>query len=1413
LYIRTQTASSRKDGTHTKEEKMIQKIIERTQKISKKTIRAGIAFLIALSIFLPSIPFQEVQAAAAVTQLAAIDLPVFLGAGTGIDDWMRVYVMQDSQSGSAVYCTRKGSSLPSSSFALDQADLNNNPLLFYRLNSIYTNGRSWITGTFTRTTPHAAGIDYAAAQQYFGFITNQIAIWMVLGEMGYQSGNLVGGMYGVYDIYDAYVNGTIQTMNNASYNTNWTASLSIPDSVVRTARQSYLNDVHNAYTILSTARIIADAALALVGSYTLPDIVCTASLTNQSGWSYNWGTGLYEATIDAYVDNGGTWEVNGANNCTPNITSGVNGTRITISADYGQMHAGSAISIYAIPPDPSATGYSRVLCLFTSNGQSFVDMDFSTPRASGNSAAIGWNPLVPPSITLTKTDRDTGAGVGGAHFYVWTDPGLTVGYAEGDTDASGNLVLANVPDGTFYWRETAPPAGYSLDSTLRSFTVAGGVVVGGSLNVTNVQLPEVPLTKIGSDTGAGVAGATFTVYTDAACTVVFTSGVTNGSGTFTLNDVPDGDYYWKETASPANYNLNSTIHAFTVTSGVVSGTLSEVDIHYPNVTLTKSDSATSVGVAGATFNVYSNPALTILFGTGTTGAAGTFTLSNVPDGVYYWVEQTAPAGYNLDPTVYSFSVIGGVVSGTLGMTDTKMPNINLLKTGSDTGLGVPGATFTVYTDAACTVVYASGVTNASGIVFLTNVPDGNYWWKETASPATYNLNPAVFSFSVVAGTVSGTTTLTDIRKPNIDLTKTDGTSGIPGTEFTVYTDAAMLNIFDSGVTGANGIMSLTHVPDGTYYWRESQAAPGFIPDSAVRSFTVTLGEVTGTVSMIDVPTSVVLWKTDAASSAPLSGAHFVVRDSANAIVGEGDTDLTGSVTFARLPIGTYTFTETVAPENFLINTVVMTFTIHSDGTISGDTIMSDVRQPIQLMLTKEKEQGTWNAATQVFDFPIVPAEGVVFSVYANEDIEDPMGNVVFAKDALVTTTVTGADGIARTTTDLYFGDYYAMETGATQDLILSTTRYDLSLVQQDQTSSTAVFKINNGDPIINREIAGTMEIYKLAADTQLPMTGVVFEVYDKDGTLVDTVTTGSDGHAKTKVLPYGAYTLIETKTITGYALADKQTFTIYLTPHDGETISEAQMTVEDQKMAQVEVFKVTADDTQTPMNGVVFGVFDAKTDLLIATITTDKDGYGSARVAAGSYYLLEVKTWDGYLLSAEKMEISAEWAHVYTYHLTNTLTELTVNKTSMSGDKLEGMQFAVSEKSTGRILALAYDAQQDAYLANEVLGVSREDPSEAAATAITGEDGTAKILGLKAGEYEITEVVAPTGYAIAETPSSVRIDERESKVLGVSITIKDSQITTKTGETDQPFILTLAATGCLLLAISILVMIGRKRNR
>ena len=329
------------------------------------------------------------------------------------------------------------------------------------------------------------------------------------------------------------------------------------------------------------------------------------------------------------------------------------------------------------------------------------------------------------------------------------------------------------------------------------------------------------------------------------------------------------------------------------------------------------------------------------------------------------------------------------------------------------------------------------------------------------------------------------------------------------------------------------------------------------------------------------------------------------------------------------------------------------------------------------------------------------------------------------------------------------------------------------------------------------------------------MTGVVFEVYDKDGTLVDTVTTGSDGHAKTKVLPYGRYTLLETRANSGYALADKTTFSIYIAPAVGQMISEAQMTVEDQKMAQVEVFKVTSDGTQTPMNGVVFGVFDAKTNLQIASITTDKDGHGVVYVLAGNYYLQEISTWAGYQVAPDKIPLSAEYAHLYTFRETNDLTTFLVSKESTTGVALAGMQFTLTNIATGQLVQMVWDSTLQAYIPITVKGLIY-DPAAVTTTAITGADGTVHILGLNLGDYLVTEIAAPDGYNNDSKPTTVTLSTPPTGVLGASIIMRDSVITLtpKTGETDNDISLFTSGMALLLGAcLTMIILQDRRRKR
>jgi LPXTG-motif cell wall-anchored protein len=326
------------------------------------------------------------------------------------------------------------------------------------------------------------------------------------------------------------------------------------------------------------------------------------------------------------------------------------------------------------------------------------------------------------------------------------------------------------------------------------------------------------------------------------------------------------------------------------------------------------------------------------------------------------------------------------------------------------------------------------------------------------------------------------------------------------------------------------------------------------------------------------------------------------------------------------------------------------------------------------------------------------------------------------------------------------------------------------------------------------------------------MEGVVFEVWDKDGNLVDTMTTDADGKAMTKVLPYGKYTLVETKTMTGYILSDKSTFSILQAPKDGEAYSTVEMTIANQKMGKVEVYKVTADGTSTPMNGVVFGVYNAKTDKEIARITTDKNGYGFVYVLAGNYYLKEISTWQGYSVSPDKIAVTGVAnGVVYTFREKNDTTTTKIQKTNTAGTTLAGMHFTVTDAETGKLVEMFYDQSRAAYLALVSDKIKAPQNAVIVTEGVTGADGTTQVLGLLAGHsYVFSEIVAPDGYNNDSKPVTITIGT-SSDVLGTARFV-DSLITVKTGETSSPLLPMLGVGFAGVALIMAAVLIYKKRH-
>ncbi len=144
-----------------------------------------------------------------------------------------------------------------------------------------------------------------------------------------------------------------------------------------------------------------------------------------------------------------------------------------------------------------------------------------------------------------------------------------------------------------------------------------------------------------------------------------------------------------------------------------------------------------------------------------------------------------------------------------------------------------------------------------------------------------------------------------------------------------------------------------------------------------------------------------------------------------------------------------------------------------------------------------------------------PLSGVVFSV-TSEDT------------GYTATLLTDENGVAETGL-LPYGRYRIVETKTQAGYVLDEHEHSLFLVKDSETYEFS---------LTNRRIRGKIELIKTDRETKEPLEGVVFEVFDSDGNLVATLTTGADGTAITDWLFYGPYTVKEKTANDGYSLDD-----------------------------------------------------------------------------------------------------------------------------------------------------------------------------------------------------------------------------------------------------------------------------------
>lgn len=277
--------------------------------------------------------------------------------------------------------------------------------------------------------------------------------------------------------------------------------------------------------------------------------------------------------------------------------------------------------------------------------------------------------------------------------------------------------------------------------------------------------------------------------------------------------------------------------------------------------------------------------------------------------------------------------------------------------------------------------------------------------------------------------------------------------------------------------------------------------------------------------------------------APMSQISFDVYDENDNLVDTIVTNENGTGVSTDLAFGSYKIKERV-PDGWIDKHVVynVKFTWLQDMTETNLTASVTVNNEscnTQVNINKVGEEAVLNSKGE-YEYVEKPLKGVLFGIYAKDAIKDYSGKEIAAADTCVGYAVTDSNGVASCDSKLVRGDYYYKELKtAGPQYVMDEDLHPFTLILANSKIST--FNVNETLPIKNVLARGNIKVLKVNKDGRAPLAGAEFDVFNADGKIVDHLVTGADGTAMTKVLPYGKYSLRETKAPTGFVLS-KATF-------------------------------------------------------------------------------------------------------------------------------------------------------------------------------------------------------------------------------------------------------------------------------
>ena len=703
------------------------------------------------------------------------------------------------------------------------------------------------------------------------------------------------------------------------------------------------------------------------------------------------------------------------------------------------------------------------------------------------------------------------------------------------------------------------------------------------------------------------------------------------------------------------------------------------------------------------------------------------------------------------------------------------------------------AKYGVYSDSACKTKIGEITIGADGTGSI-KLSGGTYYVKEIAAPTGYALSTKVYELKAN----QTVTVYEEFQVGKIKVNKTSEDNIVKDIEFRV--------------TGS----------DGSSYTKKTDSK-GVTEFSELNVYNMKTGKaITYTVSEINAATR---YETPKAQNVTLTSGNVDLTVNVNF----KNTLKTGSIRINKQSEdgenGDRTFEIKGGGKTYTIKTGSDGIAILSDIPVYDSSnkkivyTVSEKNVPVKYVVPADQTATLTADATTTKTFKNILKKFTVEVIKQDAETVSAQGNAtlagavygIYRDGALVDTYTTDENGYFKTK-EYVCGNYTIQEITPSEGYLLDETVYPVGAEAKNFTiENNLVSKTVTEDAV-----KGNISIIKHTDDgtTQIetPEVGAEFEVYLKSTgsyenaaeTERDYLTCDENGFAQTKDMPYGVYTVHQTKGWEGTEfIAD---FDVNIS----ENVQTYRYLINNAEFeSYVKVVKIDAETGNViPYEGAGFEIYDSNgqkismmfaypTPTTIDTFYTNSEGYliTPEVLPYGEYSLVEVQAPYGYSLDSTPVafSISADNSEEE-----NALTVVKVNKENIA------QKGRISVQKTGDIFSSVtalgsaiyidengeiHESGQTTYTpvfasgnlsgavfqviaAEDIItldGTVRANAGNVVAEITTDENGYAETDLLYLGKYQIKEIIAPYGYVLKVEPQLV-----ELTYAGQEIAVRDT---------------------------------------